>query len=244
MATGAGPRCCSTATTCSRADHRIREPAGARQLLLLPPRRHRDRRPARDHHAGLAATRFAKLRLCPWTLLAKTDDVTFAMTDMARCATTAGTARATRASTVCRSRRRATCAGTPASPACSNAPARCAARQDQSARHRLRRRHQLLCVDTAPRAASYCSPPSGTPSAARSGAPRRRTNRPTPGRTRCSSEAAAGAGVPFDTTVDELAAGGNFDHEGRNGGWVLVAARRRSAQRHPHSRRRPCRVAT
>lgn len=37
--------------------------------------------PADHPHAGHVATRFAKLRVCPWTLLAKTDDVTFATTD-------------------------------------------------------------------------------------------------------------------------------------------------------------------
>ena len=76
--------------------------------------------PDEHRHAGLVATRFAKLRLCPWTLLAKTDDVTFATTDGGplRYAYWNGARHARFECVPCAlregaSRRRATCAATP-----------------------------------------------------------------------------------------------------------------------------------
>ena len=181
--------------------------------------------PDEHRHAGLVATRFAKLRLCPWTLLAKTDDVTFATTDGGplRYAYWNG-ARHARFECV----PYATARDVRGHTGLAHLLERPSAMRGAAG---INLRGTGFGVDISDFASMGCAAGGLILLPAERHAERCKQRGATPADEQADTwqdevllvgGGFAGRCVPRrDTTVDELAAGHDFDHEGRNGGWVL-----------------------
>ena len=181
--------------------------------------------PADHPHAGLVATRFAKLRLCPWTLLAKTDDVTFATTD-------GGPLRYNYWNGARHARFDCVPFATARDVRGHAGLARLLERPSEvRGAAGINLRGTGFGVDISCFASMGCAAGGLILLPAERHAERCKERGATPADEQADTwqdevflvgGGFAGRCVPLrDTTVDELAAGGNFDHEGRNGGWVL-----------------------